>query len=304
MIRIPARQVTPFLATLALLLVAQPLVSHAQSHDGWTPAQEQVWSNENALWQELLTADTAAWARWWHPGYTGWPAEAQRPTDRTGVLAARDNILRVLKTGSLKYTLDPLGVSVSDNVAVVHYTFTWTAEHTGGGMVNGSGRCSHVWLRESGKWSVLTGSTMLTSFENLGVPDTVADADADELAVQMINQLLVALKIQDDNRRQRAVVGLVHKSLLTRDGGDLDWNIKEYSYKKAYRGVHQYEYPAVIVRTTDKREQVVGFAETAERGWVQTYYIKTTDAIKGMPAPIQLFFPLSGDPPRILQLSL
>ncbi len=299
---IPARQITPILATLALLLVAQPLVTHAGSHYEWTPAQEQVWSDENALWQELLTADTATWDRGWHPGYTGWPAEAQRPTDRTGVLAARDHILKVLKTGSLKYTLDPLDVSVSDNVAVVHYTFTWTAEHTSGGMVTGSGRCSHVWLRESGKWSVLTGSSMLTSFENLDVPDTVTDAD--ELAVQLINQLLVALKIQDDDRRQRAVVGLVHKSLLTRDGGDLDWTTKEYSYKKAYRGVHQYEYPVVVVRTTEKREQVVGFAETAERGWVQTYYIKTTDAIKGMPAPVKLFFPLSGDPPRILQMSL
>jgi hypothetical protein len=289
-------------AVLSVSFAVPSLVAQTGSQSNWTSEQSQVWSNENSLWQNLLARDPAAWGRWWHESYSGWPGESQNPIGRNDVMAARDGLLESLKAGSLKYNLNPLGVNTHDNVAIVHYTFSWTAELSGGGIVTGSGRCTHTWLNEGGSWKILSGTGMLASFEGANTANILADADT--RAIELINQLLVALKIEDGNRRLQAVVGLVHRSLLTSDGRDLDWNIKNYSYRKAFQSAHMYKYPAVVARTSEKRDQVVGFAESVERGWVQTYYLEVKSGGGGMPAPVQIFFPASGDPPKVLQMSL
>ncbi|MEQ8223383.1 MAG: hypothetical protein ABRQ37_13825, partial [Candidatus Eremiobacterota bacterium] len=65
----------------------------------------------------------------------------------------------------------------------------------------------------------------------------------DEKAIDLLNRFLAALSIEDEQQRLEAVIPLVHKSLLTPDGKDLDNDTKPYSYKKAYENVGCYKQP-------------------------------------------------------------
>jgi len=123
--------------------------------------------------------------------------------------------------------------------------------------------------------------------------------DPDPEAVQLINDFLGALSIEDDTERLQAVIPLVHKSLLTRDGDDLDRDTKEFSYKKAYSNVKFYSQPADITEVRKGTPTTVGWEETAEAGRVDKYFIDKKDGVDGMPAPIEVFWPEDGGPPKI-----
>jgi len=68
----------------------------------------------------------------------------------------------------------------------------------------------------------------------------------DGKAVALITELLKALATENEAARIKAVVPLVHKSLLTADGKDLARNIKDYSFKKASPAAKLYVHPAKI----------------------------------------------------------
>ena len=123
--------------------------------------------------------------------------------------------------------------------------------------------------------------------------------DPDAKAVALINDFLVALSIEDDTERLEAVIPLVHKSLLTSDGKDLDGNTKDFSYKKAYNNVQFYAYPAVITEARLGEPITVGWEETAEKGRIDRYFIDKKEGINGMPAPLQIFWPEDGGEPSI-----
>lgn len=122
----------------------------------------------------------------------------------------------------------------------------------------------------------------------------------DEKAVKLINQLMTALSITDDEARLKAVIPLVHKSMLTSDGQDLDNNVKPFSYKKACQNVKFYKNPVKIKYVLKGNVLTVGWKETAERGRIDRYFVEKKDGVAGMPAPISIFWPESGGEPRVI----
>jgi hypothetical protein len=122
----------------------------------------------------------------------------------------------------------------------------------------------------------------------------------DERAVRLINQFMTAISNPDEQARLAAVVPLVHKSMLTRDGKDLDDNVKPFSYKKACQNVGCYKIPVGIKYVLKGNNIGVGFQETAERGRIDRYFVVKKDGVAGMPAPIHIFWPDSGGEPTII----
>lgn len=118
----------------------------------------------------------------------------------------------------------------------------------------------------------------------------------DPAAVEVLNQLLQGLLLADPNARLQAVLPLVHKSMLTPDGKDLDRNTKEFSYKKAAQGAQFYALPVEIYEVHQGNVTTIGFKETAETGRTDKYFLAKKSGIPGRPAPIHIFWDTQGKP--------
>ncbi len=124
----------------------------------------------------------------------------------------------------------------------------------------------------------------------------------DPKGTELVNNLVKALSIEDPDERLKAVIPLVHKSMLTSDGQDLDRNVKDFSYKKAYNNVKFYQYPVSIYEVHKGNVLTIGFRETAERGRIDKYFINKKPGVNGRPAPIHVFWPEDGGAPSIVNM--
>jgi hypothetical protein len=117
---------------------------------------------------------------------------------------------------------------------------------------------------------------------------------------QLVKDVLAALQTPDEAARIKAVLPLVHKSLLNKEGTDLSSNVKQFSFKKASVGANNYL--PEITEVQKGGVVTVGFKETAESCRKDKYFIKAKDPDgKGFrPAPIVVCLPQNGGEPRIL----
>ncbi len=124
----------------------------------------------------------------------------------------------------------------------------------------------------------------------------------DEKAIALLDRFLAALSIEDPEKRLEAVIPLVHKSLLTQDGKDLDNDTKPYSYKKACQNAGCYKQPVEIYEVHKGNTYTVGYGPTAEKGRTDKYFINKKEGVAGRPAPIHIFWPSDGGEPKIINM--
>lgn len=146
---------------------------------------------------------------------------------------------------------------------------------------------------------VILSLYLLNAFVTVGAIEKISP---DPRGTELVNKLLNALSIEDPAERLKAVIPLVHKSLLTSDGSDLSRDIKDFSYKKAYNNVKFYQIPASIREVHKGRVMTIGFRETAEKGRTDKYFINKKPGTTGLPAPIHVFFPEDGGAPSIVNM--
>jgi len=126
--------------------------------------------------------------------------------------------------------------------------------------------------------------------------------NGDRAALELLNQFMAALQITDEEKRIKAILPLVHKSLLNSAGDDLNGTTKDYSYRKAARNIGLYQTPAKVTRVATGRNGTAGFGETAEKGRTDRYFVAKRDGVDGVPAPLHVFFPKDGGKPKILDM--
>ncbi len=120
--------------------------------------------------------------------------------------------------------------------------------------------------------------------------------------VELINQLFSTLQMSDPQQREAALLQLVHASLIYQDktGPTLDRSIKEFSYKRALKSYGVYQLPIKVTEVHRGQRMAVGFQKTGQSGRIDKYFIAKKFGIKGPPAPIDIFFPDNGEPPRLI----
>ena len=124
----------------------------------------------------------------------------------------------------------------------------------------------------------------------------------DPAGVELCNALLTALCIGNPQERLAAVIPLVHRSLLNTAGNDLDRGVKEFSYAKASGAAKLYQLPANINEVHKGNVTTIGFKATAERGRTDKYFIPKKEGVAGRPAPLHVFWPEGGGPPKIVNM--
>ena len=132
---------------------------------------------------------------------------------------------------------------------------------------------------------------------SLGVARAVTKVAPDPRGVAVVNAFMEALHISDPTSRLKAVVPLVHVSLLTADRTRLAPNVEGFSYKKAVDAISLYPLPVTITEVHQGNEVTIGFQETAQRGRTDKYFVAKS---QGRPAPVHVFFPDDGSAPKIV----
>jgi hypothetical protein len=84
--------------------------------------------------------------------------------------------------------------------------------------------------------------------------------------------------------------------LLTSDLSAISSDVKPYSLKKDFENAKFYAYPPVITRCLYTPNDYDGFQNTLFEGDRYKIWIKKKEGVNGMPAPIPIIKPKSGDP--------
>jgi hypothetical protein len=131
------------------------------------------------------------------------------------------------------------------------------------------------------------------------LPAAAQTLSPDQRAVDLLNKMMGALLIENEEESAKAVKLLVHKSLLAPDGRSLSRDVREFSFRKAHSGAKLYSAPVVVTRVRQRSLTAIGFQETAEEGTEFDYFIAKKEGVAGLPAPVRVFFPKNGNEPRI-----
>ena len=125
--------------------------------------------------------------------------------------------------------------------------------------------------------------------------------EADAKAVQVINHFMHALQLEDPVQKEKAVAALLHKSLLDK-AGMIAPSTKRFSYQKASDNVKFYKVPVQITEVHKGRSVLVGFKETQQRGRIDKYFVAKREGIAGVPAPLHIFWPETGESPKLINI--
>ena len=126
---------------------------------------------------------------------------------------------------------------------------------------------------------------------------------SDAAAEQLLNATLMALQQnRDEEAAARAVLPYLHRSLMDATGANLTTDVRQFSFKKAFGAAPLYASPVKVTRVRPNNVTEIGFGPTAERGRSVDYFVAKRDGQPGMPAPVTVFFPASGGPPKVTYL--
>ena len=121
-------------------------------------------------------------------------------------------------------------------------------------------------------------------------------------AVSLINSFFEALHLPTDADRQKAILPLVHKSLVYNDktGPVLDRTIRDYSYSRAVKNYGLYQFPVNITEVHQGNTFTVRAGSSAELDRTDKYFVAKRSGVAGLPAPVEVFFPSQGGAPSLI----
>lgn len=147
--RISRRSVVLVLLTLAFLVLSSVSVS-AQT---WTKEQTEVWGFIQSQWDLAMKKDSSWVEQMVHMKALGWDLENPMPRDRGSL--AKWNRFESQNSTTLVQELNPVGIIVHRNTAVVHYYYSVASEDRQGEREMIHGRYTDVLVKQDGKWQFI-----------------------------------------------------------------------------------------------------------------------------------------------------
>ncbi len=139
---------------LSLLLVVWGSLSVPVSAQSWTPDQQEIWRLEETMWQRDTAKDLTWIDTYWHANATSWGIDHPVPRNKASV--TRWDKYEYGNVTVLEHELFPLSITVTDNVAVVHYRYRIASEDRNKKREIVTGRYSDVLVREGSRWLIIT----------------------------------------------------------------------------------------------------------------------------------------------------
>jgi ketosteroid isomerase-like protein len=139
------------LGSVVLLLV---LASGPASAQTWTPDQQEIWKLEDAMWLRDTAHDLTWIDTYLHPDATSWGIDTPVPRNRASV--TRWDKYEYASSTVLEHELFPLSITITGDVAVVHYRYQMAIENYKKEREIVTGRYSDVLIKSAGRWLLLT----------------------------------------------------------------------------------------------------------------------------------------------------
>jgi ketosteroid isomerase-like protein len=137
-----------------LLLIAWGTLSVSVSAQSWSPEQQEIWRLEEEMWQRDAAEDLTWIDTYWHADATSWLKDHSFPRSKASV--TRWDKYSYANTTTLEHELFPLSITVTKNVAVVHYLYRIASENLGKERETITGRYSDVFVKEGSRWLLIS----------------------------------------------------------------------------------------------------------------------------------------------------
>lgn len=137
------------LAVFSLLAVAGP--ASAQT---WSTEQQEIWKFEEQQWQMAKDKDPTWIEKMVHPSLSYWDSDQPSPQNKASL--TRWNRYNNTNATVLEQELFPLSITITGNIAVVHYRYTTARENTKKERETVHGRYTDILVKEGGRWMFIS----------------------------------------------------------------------------------------------------------------------------------------------------
>lgn len=132
---------------LSVLLLAFAGTVTAQT---WSAEQQEIWKFEQTQWQMAKDKDMSWMDTMVHPNLSYWDIDQQSPQDKASL--GRWTRYNSGNNTVLEQELFPIAITITGNIAVVHYRYVVARENYKKDRETVSGRYTDILMKDGGKW--------------------------------------------------------------------------------------------------------------------------------------------------------
>jgi Domain of unknown function (DUF4440) len=141
---------------VSLCLFALALFAGAASAQTWSTEQQEIWRFEEQQWKMAAAKDLSWIDTMVHPNLSYW--ETGQPSPQNKASLARWNRYASTNDTVLEQELFPGSITITGNVAVVHYRYMIARENLKKDRETVTGRYTDILVKENGRWQFLSWS--------------------------------------------------------------------------------------------------------------------------------------------------
>lgn len=138
---------------LALALLA---FAGAASAQAWSAEQKEIWEFEQTQWKMSAAKDLSWMDTMVHPNLSYWETQQHLPQDKASLV--RWNRFESAGNTVLEQELFPISITVTGNLAVVHYRYVIVRENYKKERERVTGRYTDILLKDGGSWKFISWS--------------------------------------------------------------------------------------------------------------------------------------------------
>ena len=147
-------------------VVLLSLFAYHLNAQNWTKEQMEVWNVVLKSNEQLTKGDLDGYFANFHDDYEGWNNLEPLPVNKTLSKQMMPSA-EMMESFKLNYSMiNPARIVVSDDAAVVHYVFQWSATNTtddGTFPISRSGKNTEFYVKEGGAWLLIGDMTLINS---------------------------------------------------------------------------------------------------------------------------------------------
>jgi hypothetical protein len=138
---------------VVLCLALLPTLASAQT---WNAEQQEVWKLEEQQWQMAKDKDASWIDKMVHPNISYWDVDQPGPQNKASL--QRWNRYNNANATVLEQELFPISMTITGNIAVVHYRYSVARENYKKERETTTGRYMDVLVKEGGRWLFIAWS--------------------------------------------------------------------------------------------------------------------------------------------------
>jgi ketosteroid isomerase-like protein len=138
------------------LAVALLAFAGAASAQTWSAEQKEIWQFEETQWKMAAAKDLSWMDTMVHPNLSYWETQQHLPQDKASLV--RWNRFESAGNTVLEQELFPISITVTGNLAVVHYRYVIARENYKKERERVTGRYTDILLKDGGGWKFISWS--------------------------------------------------------------------------------------------------------------------------------------------------